>query len=529
MADRELESTLELLASQHGSAIPFPLHRIEITKTGANFADNQRLLDIFQQAFPDEEFEVSKDEQGRPGIRSKPKLTKASVTGQPVPEGYSVSIAEQGIKDLQTSLENEKDDEKRFEIASRLNTMIQTQKAYRFNEYKQRAEAEFGVPDLLGAIDGVKRAELASRFNPGTGMPSAERMQLLESLGVARARASSRIQEMMSLDPVLTGAEALVKGTIAEIQGKTVLEGRRDIIEQRNIQKQARVAAISSLDPNFLEAVSIIRFNKVIPELTSIAEQIVDKKIALNEVERMLASADTETLKQFYIQAKNPKDKALTLQILEAKERNVVGDDAQARRNIKLFSTLAEKNLSAEDDRSIPPEIRRRYKQAQTEVTAQAAASGRTRDELLAERTVAIKRELLSEVIKGAFYQDMSSWNGLIRSDQAAQEIIRQAGKDKLNLKQFVDKYFAHNDGRSFADKGKALQAIMVSGTEALPRSAVLPIPSSESVLLEAQRILAQASMNYYYSNPTMPGGYAFGGAPFEDFWRQNVIKGRGQ
>lgn len=522
MASLDLNKAMEEIAAQNqGMSMPFSAASMQIAKTGATEADNAHLLSVFRQAFPDMDFEVSNVE-GSPGIVSKPKLVGATNSGQRVPEGYSVALAEQGIKDLQAALEKETDDEKKFSMATRLQIMAQTHKAYRFQEYKQRAENEFNVPELERSIAAIHQSELASPHNPRNGMPSQQRYSMMETLGVQRQRAASRISEMLAMDPTINAAEALAKGTILEMEGKLRFAGKKEAVDAKKAQNDAREALISSYDPHFLENVSIMTRGKVVDDLRTIAEGLVDKKIVPSREQLMLAGANDEAIKNFYIGTKDLKEKEMALRLLEEREKKIAGPE-QAARNIKLFRTLSEKNLANEGDLSISPDIKRRYKQAQTEVTAQAAASGRSKDEMMAERTVGLKREMLSEVTRNAFYNDVAAWNGLIRSDATAQAIMKQfengfdtekfgkyksldpkkSPQDTLNVNRFIDLYLNYNDGRSMADKNKALQAIITSSSEALPKSAILPIPTPESIMLETQAMVARAMMNQQrYTTP---------------------------
>lgn len=479
----------------------------------ARYTNTDNLLNVFSQAFPDQDFEITADEQGRRGIKSKPKLARSSESGTVVPTGYSAPLAEKGLQDLQTALEAAKTDEERFEIASKLNIATQVYKAHKFGEYKRRADAEHSLPELELALTKIRQAEAASPFNPRNGMPSAQQMTILETIGLARARSANRIKEMMDHDTTIASAEALAKGTIASIQGKLVMEGRTEELERKRAQKEARNAAISAMPPEFLQAVSVIRNGTVSTDLTEIAAQIYDKKMLLNEGERFLASASPDTLKDFYNVSKNPKERGLALKLLETYENDVVGDKKQTAKHIELFKKISEKGFQDTNDLSIPAHIRERYRRMQSEITAQAAASGKSRDEMLQEGTLALKRELLADTVKTAMFSDLSNWNGLIKGDTTAQSVFKQAGDKKLDLKRFVSDYLMYQDGKTIEQKGKSLQAIMASGMESLPRSVVLPIPSAESMMLEAQAMTAQMISRIMFSDMMrQAGGTSLGG-----------------
>lgn len=501
---------------------------MQITKSDGSQGSQSHLKNVFEQAFPNLEFELTTDEQGKKGIRSKPKptLARADETGQVIPEGYSFATAEQGVKDIQAALEAEKDPKKKFEIASRLSIAVASLKAHRFADFKRRAEAEFGIPELEMAHQRIYQAELTNPNNPGTGMPSMQRMALIESLGVQRVRAANRIQEMLAHDVTIASAEALAKGTMDGIRGSAQLENLFEGIDLKQQRKDTRESTIRNYEPAFLQSVSIIKHGKRTDDLYGIGENIYDGKIKLNKVEEFLVGANPDSLKEFYVKSNNPKDRELALKLLQSHEEDVVGNKEVAQRNVNLFRTISDKNLSNNADVEIPAHIKRKYKQADVEAAGKAAASGRSKDEMLDESSRALKREMLTELTKQAIYKDVNQWNGLIRSDETAQAVIRANGNKPMNLQKFADAYMAYKDNRSFADKGKAFNAIITSATESIPRSIILPIPSAESIQLEAQRIIASQAFNFFFSNP-LSSGYAGGGTFGLDEFNRNL--GRGQ
>ncbi len=492
-------STLQDLVDQTNGRTVYvasPQSSIQVTKTGD--VDPGRLLASFQAAYPDMTFETFTDDEGRRGIRSLQKAQSPSPIGASLPAGYSPILADQGLRDLQAALENAQDDEERFSIATKLNTLVQTQKAFRYTQYKQRSESEFGVPELESAIENVRQAELRSPFNPGNGMPSQQRLALIEQLGVARSRAGQRIGEFMQTDTALVGAENLAKGTIAEIEGRMKLAGMTEILNERRAKKAAREAAISSMNPSFVQSASVLAQGKLLAddkELGAFAASIYDGKVKLTETQRAIANADDDSLLNFYYTAKNPKDKQLVLNVLDARERIATGNEEEAKRNMQLFKTISGLDLNDQKDPRITPQMKERWKQLQTQVVAQAAASGKSKDEMLAAGANALRRELMAQAVKASFYSDVSNWDGLIKADESSKVIIQQAKKEgikALSFKDFVDRYLDFNDGKSLQDKSKNLQAALISGISAMPNSAVLPIPSQESLQLEAQALIAQ-------------------------------------
>lgn len=522
------EALSQLVDANTGRALPFQAASgMSIAKTGATKDENAELLSVFSAAFPDQDFKVT-DFNGQKGIESKPKLVRSPEAGADVPAGYSIRLAEQGIKDLQVALEAAKTDEERFTIATRLNASVQTQKAYKFGEAKRRSEAEYGVPELEMAINQVKNAERLSPFNPGTGMPSAQRMVLIQQLGVARTHAAARVQEIIGSDPAIAHAENLAKGTISEIQGRTVLEGRAERLDSERMRKQARSAAVASMDPIFLESVAALtqRSDTSPAGLITLAEQIYDKKMILNDFDATIAKATNENLTAMFPLVKAPKDREKILQVLQRREELATGNKEEAAKNMKIFSTVMGKNLDSADPQ-IPSELRNRYKKAQAELTARSATMHKDeRDMASASSGAGFKRELLGEIVKQAFYFDVDSWNGLVKSDGVAKNILHKSRQDKktLNLTRFSDEYLSHNDGRSLIDKGKALQAIIMSATESLPRSAILPIPSAESFQLEAQRMISKQVLDFFFTNPHASGYSTRGDAAFGEV---NKIFGR--
>lgn len=497
--------------------IASPASSIQITKTGD--VDQGRLLASFQAAYPDLNFETFNDQEGRSGIRSLPKLKGASAIGHVVPDGYSPQLASQGLKDLQAALENSKDDEERFTIATKLNTLVQTQKAFSFTKYKDRAEREFGVPEIETAIEQIRQAELRSPFNPGNGMPSQQRMALIEQLGVARTRAGQRIGEYMQTDTSLIGAENLAKGTIAEIQGRAQLAGRQELLDERRAKKDAREAAISSLNPTFVNSVSVLRNGRNLEsgaDLSAFAAQIVDGKIRLTDTERAIATASDENLVDFYLTAKAPKDRQTILSVLDAREKAVTLDDKQAKRNMDLFKAITALDLSDTKNPMVTPQMREKWKRLQSEVTANAAATGKSKDEMLATGANALRRELMAQAVKASFYSDVRNWEGVIKSDDLAKGIMRQTqieGQKIVSFKDFVDRYLDTEDGRNLQEKSKSLQAALVSSVTALPPSAVLPIPSQESLMLEAQQLIASRVMRRVI-NPGVAAPFPFNVRP---------------
>lgn len=515
---------------------------IQVIKTTAGVAsqdrtDNGSMLATFEAAFPDTQFEEFVNSEGQKGIRSIGKKPSTFGSETPIPEGYSVDTGMRGIQDLQKALESATDDQEKAKIAITLNAAVQTQKAVQFGRFKRQAESEFGVPELMASIEQVKQAEMQSPYNPHTGMPSAQRMELIGSLGVARTRAAARVGELMQTDPKLAAAENLAKATLTQIDTSLKLVGRQEIIDERQRKKAAREAAIASFDPNFVNNVAILKLGKPADDKVSqsIREQIVDGKLKLSDTERLLATADDATLQNYYAQTKTPKDKGLALQMLAAKELQATGDVTTAGNNMKIFQAVMDSNLADQSNPYVTPTMRKRYQTANLEITSQSAASGKSKDELLAARSFALKREILGDVARQYILSDVANWQGLVSSDDTAKQILMQAKKDgkPLNFKSFVTNYLNTNDGKDLSAKSRALQAIIASATDSLPKSSIIPIPSAESMMQQAQMLMMVAAKDYYYSNPLMPGGYGDSlhpGGTFQNYWDKSVLKkGKGQ
>jgi hypothetical protein len=493
-----------LVEQNQGKAVPF---QAQVSSGAspkiANIPDS--LLSVFQQSFPDMDFEVIEG-----GIRSKPKDKTAANIGASVPDGYSPKLADAGIRDYITALEKATTEEEKFSTAVRLNAAVQTQKAYRFGEFKGRAEAEYGIPDLMNAIERIKQAEAASPHNPGNGIPSKQRMDMMITLIGARTAAANRVKDFMDSDPSLSAAENLAKATITELEGKMRLEQRGELLDEKKRKRLERESLITSYEPNYVNNVQILKYGKLDPTRDlDVRNQLADGKIKLSETERMLATASDDTLTNLYSRSKDIKDKAMVLTLLEAKEEQITGDKAQAKRNIGFYKAVMDSDLGDQKNPFMTPAMRARWKQASSEATAQTALSSKSKDEAMSERSTALKREMLAEGVKAAFFGDVSTWQGLFKSDEVAQAILRGANdkKEKLTTTAFVDRYLAYNDGKPLEQKSKAIQAIMTSAAAAVGRSHVLPIPSEESIKMEAQRITAatmlrRSSIGSFIDNP---------------------------
>lgn len=508
----DLDSALSNLTRDPGLNRPGSM---QIIRTTAGVSETDRndpkaMLSVFEQAFPDDIFESFITEQGQSGVRTVGKKQRKY---EPVPEGYNAQIASRGIADVKTALEKATTDEERVKLAIQLNQMVTVQKAHNFNSYKSAAETEFGIPALLQAIEGVRQAEARSPFNPGNGMPSAQRLELINHLGIARQRAASRVAELMGADPAIVEAESLAKSTLATIDAVMKLDERKDRNEDRDARRSARRAAIDSIDQAFVDNVGILKLGKTPDEKVSLSirEQLVDGKIKLSDTERLLVTASDETLTNFYAQTKNEKEKASILSILGAKERKTAGDEATAKRNVEIFRKVMSIDLSDEKNTMVTPALRKKWKQANQEVIAQAAASGRAKDELLGQRAVALKRELLDDVIRQAMYGNVRTWQGVIQSDDLAKHILNDPkNKDKnISLQEFIGQYAAVSNGKNWLEKSKSIQAIAASALSAMPKSAILPIPSEESLMLEVQRMSVGALTRNSYDGlrNLLPGG----------------------
>ncbi len=460
----------------------------------------QRMLSIFEAAFPDQEFETVVEDGVSRGVRGRPKASSA-VPQASIPEGYSPQRNMVAIQEMQSALEKATTDADKYKIATNLNILVNTQKAYNFGVYKQQSEAEFGVPDLVMAVERTKQAELASPYNPGTGMPSQQRLELLQALGVARGRAAVRVGELQANDPTLAAAENLAVGTIKGVQGSVGLAQKEAILDEKARVKMARDAAISSFDPSFLDNVGIMKRGKIVTDPTeraALAGDIYDNKIRLTETETLLANAKSDTLQNYYLSTKDPKDKNLVLTILQNKELQVTGDPAQAERNIKLFKAVFDMDLGSDDAR-IPKQIKDDWKKANTEALAQAAGSGQSKDALLLNKRVALQRQFLASLVKEQVLGDVKGWQGLITADNAARGVlIAHGGKEPLPVGKFITAYMDANKQQDPKKTVNALRGIIVSAYEGLPRSNVLPIPAPDSALLEADRLIAAQTINQF-------------------------------
>lgn len=455
------------------------------------------LKSLYESAYPDLLFNIETTGDNV-RITSSPREKNNVSSSALVPSGFSPKLASAGIADLQASLEKATTDKEKLEIAFKLKAMVATTKSVKFQEYKSRAEAEFGIPDILLSIDNIKRAEMLSSNNPGNGMPSRERLALISSLGVARTHAANRIKEMSDNDTAFAAAENLADATISALRIGSVLDERQARQDARDEKAYAREAAIVSLQPEFLTGISTVRFNNPAPDqktMRSIAEQLVDGKLRLSETEKVLAGADADSLKGLYVGLKDPKEKEMAFRLIEAKELALNPDKTQAKLNVQLFKEIFAKDLTNLKD---APGISKRYKQRVQEISIQmAGASTREKDQEMQRMGVAIRNEYLGEIVKREFNRDISRWGGLIQSDETAKAIMLQHRGDKvpLSITRFIDEYNAYNDGKDKGKKSQAIQAIIVSAVEALPRSVVLPIMSPESALLEAQRMTASQSI----------------------------------
>lgn len=483
---------------------------IEITKT-TEFQEpdsGENLLRIFQEAFPDTDF-VLTAEEGKPRITGMRKQIPPDAT-KTVPDGFDPNLATRGIKEMTAALESAATDEDRLKVATRLLAMINTQKAYNFESYKTRAEAELGVPDLVNAIERVRQAEIGSPYNPQTGMPSQQRLTLLETLGVARSRAANRVKELLETDVSLVQSENLAKATIIEMEKGSLLAGRELLREERESKRIAKETAIGSMNPEFIQNISILRNANSKPgetERRAIAEGLYDGKIKLTETERLLANATPDSIKAFYLVEKDQKKKEQALQLLAAKEAASVGDEAQAKRNMDLFRRVYATDV-ADLTQTRDPALSARVRQ-KSQQNIVAYPDTKTRNEVNAQDRVAFQNEYLTRIVNDAFQNDVSQWQGVVQSDDTAKAVIKQMrAKDpkKMDMRRFISEYLNYNDGKPLSDKSKALQAITSSALGAFPTSVILPIPSEESVMLQTQRMLASS---YVFSH-VMKAYYPF-------------------
>lgn len=470
---------------------------LEITKTTEIQQPDagNNMLRIFQEAFPEMEFSLG-DVEGKPNIRGMKKVAPPDASKY-VPDGYSPQLAARGITEMQTALEAEPDELKRLEISTKLLAMVNTQKAHNFNTYKSRAEAEFGVADLITAADRVKQAEMSSPHNPQTGMPSLQRLQLLETLGVARQRAANRVKELADNDITLAGAENLAKATILSVEKGALAENRRAIIEDRDSKRYAREAAISSMEPALIQNISILRNAQAQPDdaaRQAIAAGLYDGKIKLTEFERAIVTANPESLRGLYLLEKDPKKREQVLQLLSAKEEAASEDPIQAKRNMDLFRKVYSVDPSDQTqtrDPAFSDRVRRDNQNLLVRYPDKKA-----RDEVGAQNRVAFQNEHLANVVNQAFQSDVSTWGGLVQSDETAKNALsrmRKTNPNDMGLRRFISTYLAETDGKDLATKSKSLQAVISSAFGAFPRSVVLPIPSEESLMLQMQSMMASA------------------------------------
>jgi hypothetical protein len=483
---------------------------LQITKTTENQVPDsgETLLRVFEEAFPEMEFALTTTE-GKPTITSMRKQIPPDVKTA-TPEGFDPKLNTRGITEMEQALEAAITDEDKLAAATRLLAMVQTQKAYNFNEYKVRAESEFGVSDLVTAIDKVKQAEISSPYNPHTGMPSAQRIQLLEVLGLARVRVANRVKELSEADVSLVRAESMARATIMEMEKGAALAGKAMLREERDARRLAKETAIGSMNPEFIQNISILRNANPAPNETerrAIAEGLYDNKIKLTETERLLANATPDSIKAFYLVEKDQKKKEQALQLLAAKETAVTGNPAQAKKNMELFRRVYSTDV-ADAAQTRDPELSDRVRRKSQQNIA-AYPDTKTRSEVAAQDRVAFQNEYLNRIVNQAFQNDVSQWQGVIQSDDTAKLVIKQMqAKDpkKMDMRRFISEYLNYRDGKDLADKSKALQAITASALSAIPGSIVLPLPSEESVMLQTQRMMASS----YVFSQLMQASYPY-------------------
>ena len=501
------EALADIIASTPSSNQSFI--QIANTSEGGQTPDRmQSMLQIFQSAFPDMDFTIADNAEGQKSVKGRQKQQPAGVSNA-IPDGFSPQRNAAGIQDLQSALEKAATDEDKLQIAVKLNAAVQTQKAFNFTKYKQQAEAEFGVPDLIQATNRIQQSELASPFNPGTGMPSAQRLQILEVLGIARVRASNRVNELAQNDITLAGAENLAKSVIVGLEKGLAVAGKQGLLEDKEARRLTKETAIGAMDPNFIQNVSILRNATADPtdsQRRAIAEGIYDNKIKLTEIERLLATATPDSIKGFYLTAKEPKHKEQALQLLEAKEIALIGDEKQAKRNMTLFKqayTHDVADLATTGD----AQLSTRVKQKNAENIARYPDK-KERDIVNAQDRVAFQNEYLNRIVNNAFSNDVSGWQGVIQSDDTAKSVLKQMrayNPKELNMRKFIIEYLNYNDGKSLGDKSKAIQAISASALSAFPQSVVLPLPSEESIQMQTQRMIASAYVGAQFRFATSP------------------------
>jgi hypothetical protein len=483
---------------------------LEITKTTDVQAPDagQSLLKVFQEAFPESDFTLTETE-GKPTIRGMRKQIPPDAN-KLYPEGFSPKINLSGIEEMRKALESAITDEDKLSVSIKLLAMIATQKAYNFTNYKSRAELEYGVPELVTAIEKVRQAELASPFNPGTGMPSQQRLQLLETLGTARSRAAIRVKELSDSDISLAQSEHMAQATILEMEKGSLLAGRQLVREEKESRRIAKETAIGAMEPSFIQNISILRNARGDPtdtERRAIAEGLYDGKIKLTETERLLATATPDSIKAFYLVEKDQKKKEQALQLLAAKELAAAGNESQAKRNMDLFRkaySIDVADITVTRDPTLSARVRQKNQQ-----NIAAYPDKKTRDEVGAQDRVAFQNEYLNNVINQAFQSNVSEWQGVVQSDDTAKAVIKQmraVNPKELNMRKFISEYLNFNDGKSLAEKSRAIQAITASALAAFPTSVVLPIPSEESIAMQTQRMLASS---YVFSN-VMKAYYPF-------------------
>lgn len=494
MASIDLNETLKQIVSG-GHSSPF-IQIAKTTESGPAPDVAQTMLKVFEAAFPDMSFDIVSDKEGKQAVRGVQKQQPAN-TAESVPQGLDPKLVDKGIADLQKALSTAVSDEEKLNIAVRLKAAVDTAKAFKFNQYKEIAEAEFGIPDMVQAISRVQQAEAASPYNPGTGMPSMQRLQLLETLGIARVRASNRVKELSDSDTSLVGAANLASATILEIEKGMQLAGKASILEARDAARLAKETAIGSMNPDFIQNVSILKNatpNPTDAQRRAIAEGIYDKKINLTETERVLATASPDSLKGLYVTVKDPKHKEQVLQLLEAKELAITGDAQQAKRNLEVFKKAYSIDVADLKATGMPELSDRARRKASENVARYPDKSAR--DQVSREDRIAFQNEYLANVVTAAFTEDVGSWTGVIQSDDTAKAVLRQmkiTNPKDVNMRKFITNYLMYNDGKNLDQKSKAIQAITASAMNAFTQSVVLPIPSEESIGQLTQRMLAAA------------------------------------
>jgi len=489
--DLDLAKELGLLIKSRDEFYSRPYTPEPDPATDANpSARATQLQSTFSQTVADLEYHTFEEFPGKVFAKERKKSVPAPT---PVPNGYSPALAQKGIEDLTTALEKATTDKDKLDIALKLSVAVNTQKAYKFDDYKRRAEAEYGVPDILNSIEHIKRAEMTSPSNPGTGVPSRERMDLITSLGAARTHAAQRIREFMATDSDLARAESLAHATIEGIKIGSTIDARQSVADERRMKRDALELAISSVDPNYVAGVAIVKHGNADPspdQRRAIAEGLVTNKLHLSPIENAVANANPEALKTIYFGARDVKEKELAFRVMAERERAAVGDK-QAETNMKLFKMVSDKDMSKIADE---PQIAQKYRKRISEINATMAGAGNKEKEAEILRAKhGIQQEYLGSLVQRAFYSDVNNWNGLIKSDDTAKAVLLQSQRDKkpISANEFIGKYLNYNDGKRMDQKSMSLQAIITSGFEAIPRSVVLPVPSPESALLQAQSMIA--------------------------------------